>query len=215
MNATVVDPSLLQRLRAKLSEYDIFFLCDKTGSMNEPVKSSEPNGTTRWNYMQEVLRDIIKTANEIDDDGITLGFFSGSNFPMYENVTSEKAKEILNSVTPGGGTYLGPALQQMFAKAGGTAKKDLIVIMLDGEVADRDDTIAQLVAQANKQDNDNACTVLFVQVGDDAGAKNFLKYLDDNLVSKHGAKFDIVDTKTVDEIGSKPFEVVLAEAIVD
>jgi len=38
--------------------------------------------------------------------------------------------------------------------------------------------------------------VLFVQVGYDAAASAYLRELDDNL---KGAKFDIVDTKTMDE----------------
>ena len=39
--------------------------------------------------------------------------------------------------------------------------------------------------------------ILFVQVGDDASATRFLQGLDDNL---KGAKFDIVDAKTVAEV---------------
>ena len=52
------------------------------------------------------------------------------------------------------------------------------------------------IQQANSQANDDDCTVLFVQVGDDAAATRFLQSLDDDLA---GAKFDIVDAKTVTE----------------
>jgi hypothetical protein len=49
---------------------------------------------------------------------------------------------------------------------------------------------------ANKQETDDALTILFVQVGKDAGAAAYLRKLDDQLT---GAKFDIVDAKTMEE----------------
>jgi hypothetical protein len=208
-------PEILDRLKSKLSEYDLHILCDVTGSMGEPNRRNQPSGPTRWQYAQEVLRDACKFACEIDEDGIAMGFFGGSKIVIEEGVTADKVDALLNAQRTGGGTYLAPALNQMFAVAEKASKKDLIVVFLDGEVNDRDDTIAQLVAKANRQTSDNDGTVLFVQVGDDAGAKAFLEYLDDNLQSRHGAKFDIVDTKTIDQIGSKSFLEVLAEAIVD
>ena len=52
------------------------------------------------------------------------------------------------------------------------------------------------MAQANSQANDDDCTVVFIQVGDDAAATRYLQSLDDDL---SGAKFDIVDVKTVAE----------------
>lgn len=41
--------------------------------------------------------------------------------------------------------------------------------------------------------------ISFLQVGKDSGAHAFLKRLDDDLV-KQGAKHDIVDTKTMEEL---------------
>jgi hypothetical protein len=91
----------------------------------------------------------------------------------------------------------------------------LIIVFLDGEVNDESEAQAELIAQANRQANDNDCTILFVQVGDDAAAKAMLERWDNELVQK-GAKFDIVDKKTVDEVAKySSFEELLANAIVD
>lgn len=207
--------TLIQRLEAKLSEYDMHVLCDITGSMEQPVRSNNPSGPSRWAYAQETLRDFCKLACKIDDDGIALGFFGGNKFPMYENVTADKIDGLLNSQTVGGGTYLAPALNAMFAIAEKATKKDLIIVFLDGEVSDAEATMQALIAKANAQTNDNDCTVLFIQVGDDASATKFLNTLDDGLQAK-GAKFDIVDVKTIDEAAQySSFAELLANAIVD
>lgn len=205
---------MVQRLRSKLTEYDMHILCDVTGSMDSPVKASNPTGQTRWHYAQETLRDFTKFACEIDDDGINLGFFGGNKFPLHENVTADKIAGILNGQSVGGGTFLAPALNQMFRKAAGS-KKDLVIVFLDGEVNDAPAVEAELIAQANRQSSDNDCTVLFVQIGDDSGAKRWLQALDDGLTAK-GAKFDIVDVKTIDEVAQySSFEELLANAICD
>jgi len=212
MSGITSGTELQQRLRTKLTEYDMYVLVDKTGSMDEPVKAG--SSKSRWTYMQETLRDFTKFACEIDDDGIVIGFFSGNQFPLHKNVTADQVDTILNQYKPGGGTVLAPALNQMFREAQGS-KKDLIIVFLDGEVNDPRETEAELIAQANRQNSDNDCTVLFVQVGDDTDAKRWLQTLDDNLTSK-GAKFDIVDVKTVDEVSKfSSFEELLATAITD
>ena len=72
----------------------------------------------------------------------------------------------------------------------------MIIVFTDGVPDDREAAAKRIVAQANSQANDDDCTVLFIQVGDDAAATRYLQSLDDDL---SGAKFDIVDVKTVAE----------------
>lgn len=208
----ITDPDLLARLKSKLSEYDIRFIFDKSGSMDDPVSSNDPKGPTRWQSIQEVAREMVATALDIDDDGIEIAFFSSS--VVVERVTAvDQIKPLFTKYQPGGGTFLAPALNKMFNVAAG-GKKDLFVVVLDGAVNDREETISELVAQSNRQQSDNDCTVIFLQVGDDTAAKSFLDYLDDNLESKHGAKFDIVDTIDFTKAAGKPLVQVLAEGIV-
>jgi hypothetical protein len=56
--------------------------------------------------------------------------------------------------------------------------------------------------------------ISFVQVGSDPQATKFLKILDDELQSV-GAKFDIVDTITIDDMEDMTLTEVLLNAITD
>ena len=56
--------------------------------------------------------------------------------------------------------------------------------------------------------------MLFFQIGDDASATQFLRTVDDELINA-GAKFDIADVTTSDEIEDIGFAAALAKAIVD
>jgi GrpB-like predicted nucleotidyltransferase (UPF0157 family) len=60
--------------------------------------------------------------------------------------------------------------------------------------------------------SDDMCTVLFVQVGDDAAAARELKRLDE-AIKPRCLGYDIVDTKSVTDLGSKPIVDVVLEAI--
>jgi Mg-chelatase subunit ChlD len=104
--------------------------------------------------------------------------------------------DVFGANSPGGSTPLKEALQEAFKLAGKTAKKDFILVFTDGVPDDKKGAADVIKAQANKQNADDECTVLFVQVGRDAQAAAYLRELDDNL---KGAKFDIVDAKTMEE----------------
>jgi hypothetical protein len=56
--------------------------------------------------------------------------------------------------------------------------------------------------------------ISFLQVGGDAGATRFLKALDDEL-TRAGARYDIVDTMTLDEMSDRPLKDVLLGALFD
>jgi hypothetical protein len=56
--------------------------------------------------------------------------------------------------------------------------------------------------------------ISFIQIGDDKSARDFLKKLDDDLTSV-GAKFDICDTKTCDEIENISLDQVLLDIVND
>ena len=96
-----------------------------------------------------------------------------------------------------------PALAKSSENAGASPKKDLILILTDGEPdGGTKPAIAKtIIEQANSQDADDDCTICFIQLGNDAGATAFLKSLDDDL---KGAKFDIVDAITAEDVYKAP-----------
>lgn len=185
--------SLTQQIIARLSEYDFVVAIDTSGSMAEPNKAG--SSTTRWEAVQETAMTFIRDVQQIDQDGLGLVLF-GRQVESFDNVTADKVREVFAAHGPRGSTPLAEALDAAFALAGKSDKKDFIVVFTDGVPDDRDAAAKRIIQQANSQANDDDCTVLFIQVGDDAAATRFLQSLDDDLA---GAKFDIVDAKTVTE----------------
>jgi Mg-chelatase subunit ChlD len=179
---------------ATLTEYDFIVAIDTSGSMGEPVKAGST--ITRWESVQEAAMTFIRDIEKMDDDGIGLVLFGGSNVQSFDGVNSAKAREAFSNNSPRGGTPLAEALSAALNLAGKSAKKDFIIVFTDGVPNDQAAAAQVIRAASNRQESDDALTILFVQVGDDPQATAYLKSLDDSL---GGCKFDIVDAKTVAE----------------
>ena len=182
----------LEENLAKLSEYDFIVAIDASGSMStEDVK-----GRSRWASMQETAESFARDLGKIDADGLGLVVFSGSSVDSFDGVTVDKITEVFKARSPRSSTPLAEALTAALKLAGKSDKKDFIIVFTDG-VPDDKNAVAKVIREAsNKQETDDALTILFVQVGYDADATKYLKMLDDDLT---GCKFDIVDAKTIDE----------------
>jgi hypothetical protein len=63
-------------------------------------------------------------------------------------------------------------------------------------------------------EQDLELAISFIQVGSDAGASAFLRALDEQLQGV-GAKFDICDTITMDDMADTPLIEVLLRAVED
>jgi hypothetical protein len=205
---------VIAALRVKLTEYDQYFIIDASGSMKNPYKAG--SSKTRWEHQRETLESAVKFACEVDSDGVGLVIMHGGKILSFENVTYDKLDGILSGLTPEGGTPTAQALETVFAMSEKSDKKDFVNVFTDGEPNNEQAVIDVIVAKTKRMQKDNDCTVLFYQIGDDVDCTKHLKNLDDNLVSKHGAKFDMVDTKTISEINQfGSFEEIQANAIVD
>lgn len=181
-----------------LSEFDFIVAVDASGSMGE---TDMPGGKSRWDSMLETVTAFARDLGKLDSDGIDVVTFGGASILSYEGVTADKVKEIFAARSPRGGTPLTEALQATFKLAGKSDKKDFIIVFTDGVPDDKASAAKAIIDQSQLQDTDDALTILFVQVGRDASATTFLKKLDDDLT---GAKFDIVDAKTMDEAEAFP-----------
>jgi hypothetical protein len=101
-------------------------------------------------------------------------------------------------------------------KAAGKTKPngETILVITDGEPDDRR-AVFEVVIQATRQmDRDEELGVSLIQVGSDSQATKFLKALDDQLQGV-GAKFDICDTVTLDDLEDMSLADVLMNAITD
>jgi iron-sulfur cluster repair protein YtfE (RIC family) len=71
-----------------------------------------------------------------------------------------------------------------------------------------------IVEASRHMDRDEELAISLIQVGNDPTATRFLKILDDELQGA-GAKFDIVDTVTLDDMADMTLPEILLNAIQD
>lgn len=196
---------------------DYTLIIDKSGSMST---SDQPGGKTRWEIAQESTLALARKCEEIDPDGITVYLFSG-RFRRYDNVTSDKVSQVYQENEPMGRTDLATVLQDALdnyfqRKVAGRAKPngETILVITDGEPDDRKSVMRQIIEASRQIERDDELAISLIQVGKDRKATEFLRALDDQLETA-GAKFDIVDTITIDEMEDMTLTEVLLNAIRD
>lgn len=181
-------------IQTLLSEYDFIIAIDVSGSMGE---TDMPGGRSRWEYIQEKATAICHDVEKLDSNGIDIVLFGGVTVSTFENVTTSKIKEVFASRSPRGSTPLAEALSTCLILSGKSGKKDFIIVFTDGVPDDAKAAERILRDASNAIESDDRLTILFVQVGRDVSATTYLSNLDNQL---KGAKFDIVDLKTMDEL---------------
>ncbi len=199
-----------------LGNRDYTLILDKSGSMST---RDQPGGKSRWQAAQESTIALANKCEEFDPDGITVYTFS-SKFRRYDNVTSAKVEQIFRENEPVGGTNLTAVLQDAInnyfqrRNQGRTKRGETILVVTDGEPDDRK-SVFEVIIQATKQlQSDEELAISFIQVGNDPQARQFLKALDEQLMSV-GAKFDIVDTVSIADMEDMTLSEVLLNAITD
>jgi hypothetical protein len=200
-----------------LENRDYTLIIDKSGSMSTKDKAG---GLSRWQIMQESALALANKCEEFDPDGITVYLFSGK-FKRYDNVTAAKVSTIFQENDPSGRTDLAAVLADAIAsyfqrKASGQtpANGEIILVVTDGEPDDRKAVMQVILDATQRLDRDEELAISFIQVGLDEAATKFLKILDDDL-SRAGAKFDIVDTITMDDMEDLTLKEILLSAISD
>jgi uncharacterized protein with von Willebrand factor type A (vWA) domain len=200
-----------------LEQRDYTLIIDKSGSMSI---RDQLGGKSRWDVMQESTLALASKCEEFDPDGITIYLFSG-RFRRYDNVTANKVGQIFKENEPSGRTDLAGVLQDATnnyfqRKSAGQTKPngETILVVTDGEPDDRKAVMKVIIEASRRMERDEELAISFVQVGTDAQATKFLKILDDELQGA-GAKFDIVDTITIDDMEDMTLTEVLLNAITD
>ena len=196
---------------------DYTLIIDKSGSMSTP---DQTGGRSRWDEAQESTIALARKCEQFDPDGITVYVFS-SRFRRYDNVTASKVEQIFQENDPAGSTNLTMVLTDATnhyfqrKKAGKTQTEgETILVITDGEPDDRRSVIDIIIETTRRLERDEELAISFIQVGSDSGATKFLKALDDQLQDV-GAKFDICDTITIDDMSEMSLSEVLMNAIAD
>lgn len=192
-----------------LAGYQCYLLFDRSGSMSGPV-SKKKFGITRWREQKEAAGAISSAIDHIDPDGATVVFFN-DGISTYDGLKSEEVMELFTDLKPEGLTNLYEALAWTFNNIKRHVKKDgsyksLIICTTDGEPymgngADDNEKnrVATLISNFTREMKglgmtDDQVGVSLIQIGDDKKATTYLEFLDNNLTTKYGAVFDIVDT---------------------
>ena len=179
---------------AFLSTFDTVFLIDDSGSM----------AGRSWRETATALKSITPICTAHDADGIDVYFLNEKDSSEYKNITrAADVDSIFNSVRPRGGTPTGSRLNNILkpylaslASKGPDAVKPLnIIVITDGVPSD--DVESVIISAARKLEKFDAPAwqigIQFFQVGEERGAAEALRELDDGLTDM-GAGRDIVDT---------------------
>lgn len=200
-----------------MKDRDYTLIIDKSGSMST---ADQPGGMTRWQAVQESTLALARKCEQLDPEGITVYLFS-SRFKRFEDVTADKVTQIFQENDPMGTTNLAAVLndacnQYFQRKAKGQTKPagETILVITDGEPDDRKAVMEIVIAVTQRLERDQELAISFIQIGSDPGATKFLQALDGQLEGV-GAKFDICDTLTFDDMAEMSLSEVLINAIED
>lgn len=160
-----------------LKKLDFIIIVDHSGSMAEP--STQLKGHTRYEEVREEVVLAARIAEKYDDDGLTLIHFS-SHAVVTDGVKADDVKAAFAKFAPSGSTNLSGALLEAEKKARSSSKEVVVFVYTDGEANDPDECVRAINA-AGKEFGRPRIGFVFVQVGNDSGAKAFLDKLDNDL----------------------------------
>ncbi|PSO54836.1 MAG: hypothetical protein BRC40_07890 [Cyanobacteria bacterium QH_8_48_120] len=200
-----------------IEKRDYTLIIDKSGSMST---QDQPGEKSRWLAAQESTLALAKECEHFDPDGITVYLFS-ARFKRYDNVTSDRVTRIYQDNSPMGRTdlagVLNDAIDNYFQrKAAGQTKPngETILVITDGEPDDRKAVMRAIIDASSQIEREEELGISLIQVGTDPKVTEFLKALDDQLITA-GAKCDLVDTITMEGMENLTLPEVLLNAIKD
>jgi AAA+ ATPase superfamily predicted ATPase len=217
----VIEQNLEECMETGKEERDYTLIIDRSPSMNK-VDNPLEDDRSRWEIIREATEDFARQMDERDPDGITIHLFSRTYQSFYSQ-NADDVEGIFDDYRPGGsGTKLGRVLQKAFddyfeRRDKGELKKDgeWILVVTDGK-PDSEQEVFKVIANAtHKLQERSELGITFLRIGNDKGAEAFLQKVDDWLVKDYGAKLDICDTKSFDDLEDLDFNDLLRDAYKD
>ena len=161
-----------------------------------------------WRETSAALAAITPICTSHDKDGIDIYFLNAKDDRSYKNITNQdQVRQIFEKVRPSGGTPTGTKLnsilkpymkdlEQSFKDQKEQAKPLNIIVITDGVPTDDEESV--IISVAKKLDKLGAepwqVGIQFFQVGEEAGAAEHLRELDDSIKETGDGCRDIVDT---------------------
>lgn len=183
-----------------LKDVDVVLCVDTSGSMRTADAGSQRN-LKRLKAVEETACAVAEELLPFDSDGITVVRFAGSVDLADGCKGSAAIEKIFQEYRPMGSTDTHGALSEVFKKfPPGSTKKPLCVVVFTDGAPDNPAAVAQLIVDTTKKiKSRNEVGILFVQVGDDAEATEYLAKLDNQLTSA-GAAHDIVAVTRIERL---------------
>ena len=194
----------------RLSKYDIVLMIDCSGSMARYLSSMPQR---KWRWCQNNIVSFAQRIRPFVGDTITLVTFN-DNYRVLRNCTPEAVESTFTSTYPNGDTNIASPLDAILREYlfSPRSRPLLIAIMTDGQ-PNHGGSVSQVIISASQQMRyPGEIKITFLEVGEEFEGRSFLKFLDDSLISQ-GARYDIVDTLTFDQVRSMGLVNALAHAI--
>jgi hypothetical protein len=197
-----------------LIKYDLEVIIDISGSMKDADGTGD---ISKFEWCHRQVRTLAERLNAYGKT-LTITRFNRS-FDVMTSCNPSKVEEIYATTVPEGATDLvDPLDNRMYANLNRDSNHPaLIAIITDGLPNVPTDTKAidrAIINYTQQLKSPNQTVLTFLQIGDTFDGKDFCRNLDDNLV-REGAKYDIVDTKTFDELKREGLVDALIDAIID
>lgn len=218
-----------------LSTRELIVFVDKSYSMNTrdcpPVRNAVPvrdrspgflskrNGISRWKWVASATKDLAEQVGPYMPNGFKLIIFNDWKLE-FNHVKASDVTRIFQSTQVGGSEnivlFLAEQLNFYIKKKNSvpSTKPLTIAVLTDGLPDDRKNFPAVLANITNQMASKSDIKILFIQIGQSQKGGDFLQFLDNQLTAT-GAKFDIVDHKSFQQVTASGVGRAIVDAIVE
>jgi Mg-chelatase subunit ChlD len=195
----------------RILEYNIEFVIDISGSMASPDGT---DGLSKFDWCRE---QVASLADRLTPYARTVDItVFNDRYQTAESCNRDTISAIYSGIKPGGGTALATPLlnrcEAALAKRQAGGRPTLIAVITDGLPGDRQAVYQNLITFTQKLSRPDDVVVTILQIGENFGGQGFCVDLDDNLVA-NGAKYDIIDTRTFEELRAETMPTALIHAL--
>jgi serine/threonine protein kinase len=115
----------------QLEEFDVVFLCDDSGSMNEiDVTDKDGNVVSRWATLKNSVGQVMRLACALDQDGVDCFFLKRGDFRNVNK--AQELEDAFAAIPTCTTTPLCAALRRIAAAHAAGTKPVLVVVATDG-----------------------------------------------------------------------------------